>query len=115
MMNKLKKFLIQIKVELLLVLIGMLLLGVVVLASVLHSKNKTVEGLRQQLVLKSAKLDLEKIRLRYNASAEDIKQIREKKEEVKKELEDLQTKYAARLADSMTAEQIADKFREIGL
>lgn len=88
--------------------------AVAVLALLLRSRNKKLRELETSLQLRSAKLQLENVLIRNRIAAEDLQDLKNVKDEVKKELYQLEKQVEAKLASKMTAEEIVEKLNEVG-
>ncbi len=115
MLEKIKQFLAKAKVQGLLVAVGVLSAGLGLLSFVLSTKNKTIKDLRTELACKNAKLNFERVRIKHQVTAEEIKKLREEDACVRKELSAIEVQLTEKLSPDMTAEEIAAKFREIGI
>jgi hypothetical protein len=78
-------------------------------------KNKRVSILEQKVALLAAKLELEKVLVQYNISMDNLHALREKDEKIGASLRAIEESLLDRLPANMTPEEIAAKFREIGL
>jgi len=85
------------------------------LALVVKSKSKTIKDLQAQMALKSARLELEQVLLKHQATLDEVKALREKDNAISQEITLIETQLTKKLSPDMTAEQIAQKFREIGI
>jgi hypothetical protein len=97
------------------VIVGVLSACVAVIAFILHYKNKKITELETQLAIKSARLELEQVLLKYRTTLEEIKNLREKDNKVGTELAQIEIQLSKKLSEDLTAEQIAEKFKEIGI
>lgn len=96
-----------------------LLILVIILITVLilwwGRKNRRIKELENQLAVLTAKLQLEKLTWSYNTTMSELKGLREKDEKVGKEITQIEDSLANKLSPGMSAEDIAAKFKEIGI
>jgi len=78
-------------------------------------KNKKIKGLEQQLAVTRAKLSIERLEVKYNTDIEDLKRLKEKDKDIQEAIEKIEKSLEQKLKPDMTADEIAAKFREIGL
>lgn len=97
-------------VAVLVILVG----AVAILSWLLKAKNKKLIDLENDLQIKSAKLKLENILIKHQITAENLKNIKEVKDEIKAEICGLERQLDTKLAGTMTAEEIVAKLKEVG-
>ena len=78
-------------------------------------KNKKIRDLENQLAIIQARLQIERLVIYYNTTMGELKALMEKDVKVKEEIAKIETSLGERLKKGMTAEEIAAKFREIGI
>jgi hypothetical protein len=78
-------------------------------------KNRKIRGLEQQLAVTKAKLSIERLEVKYNTDIEDLKKLKEKDKDIQKDIEKIEESLEKKLKPEMSAEEIANKFKEIGL
>ena len=96
-----------------------LLILVVVVLSVLvfwwGRKNKKIRDLENQLAVAQARLQIERLVISYNTTVDELKALMAKDATVKAEIDKIEVSLGERLKPDMTAEEIAAKFKEIGI
>jgi hypothetical protein len=115
LLSTIKIFLSRAKVYSLWVIVGVLSICLATLALVVRSKSKSIKELQTQLALKTARLELEQVLLKYQATLDEIKELRNKDSQIGQELVVIETQLSKKLSEDLTAEEIAAKFREIGI
>lgn len=88
--------------------------AIAVLVFILRSKNKKLQDLETGLQLRSAKLRLENVLIKYRISTEDLKNIKDIKDDIKRDICQLERELEAKLNGKMTAEEIVAKLKEVG-
>lgn len=78
-------------------------------------KNKQIRKLEQQLAISKAKLHVERLEVKYNNDIAELKKLKDKDAKIKKEIEEIEKSLSKKLKPDMTAEEIAEKFKELGL
>ena len=86
-----------------------------ILAFAWYRKNKLIRKLEAELVVLRAKIKLERLAVKNEILVEDLKKLREEDLEVAEELKLIETSLEERLSKDLTAEEIAQKFRELGV
>ena len=96
-----------------------LLFIVIVLLSILvlwwGRKNRRIKALENELAVMNARLSVERITLAYNTKMDELAALKAKDDNVRGQLDKIQKSLEERLKPDMTAEEIAAKFRAIGL
>jgi len=96
-----------------------LLITVIVVLSILvfwwARKNKKVRSLENQIAILNAKIKIERLEIKYDSDMQDLRELKGKDVALTKELEAIENDLSVKLAQDMTAEEIAAKFMEIGL
>lgn len=77
-------------------------------------KNKKIRELQEQLAILKTKLQLERLTAKHDMLKEKLESLREQDETLTEELEDI-TFLSEELSETMTAEEISNKFNELGL
>lgn len=108
-------FLARAKLYSLWVTMGVLSVCLAILAFIVRSKSKTIKELQTQLALKTARLELEQVLLKYQTTLNEIKDLKEKDSKIGQELIAIETQFSKKLSEGLTAEEIAAKFKEIGI
>lgn len=78
-------------------------------------KNKKIRELERQLAISHAKLKVERLTIKYNATIEELNKLKELDNKIQEEIKAIETSLENKLKEDMTAEEIAEKFREIGI
>jgi hypothetical protein len=86
-----------------------------ILAFAWYRKNQRVRKLERELTFLRAKVKMEKLAAKYEVMTEELKDIRKEEAAVEENLVKIETSLKEKLKKDMTAEEIVDKFREIGL
>jgi hypothetical protein len=81
----------------------------------LSSKNRKIRRLENELRILKAKIDLEKLAIRYDIEKEELKELKEKDLEIRYDLEKIEENLYEKLKEDMSAEEIIKHFRKIGL
>jgi hypothetical protein len=115
MWNKIKKVGNWVKVNIKLVLILLAILFLVIFLLWLVSKNRKIKNLENQLMLLKAKFQMEKLSIKHNIAVEDLKSLTEKDEKLKKKLVKIEEKLNNKLKEDLSPEELAKKFKELGL
>ena len=96
-----------------------LVIAAVVILSILvfwwGRKNKQIRDLENQLAIIQARLQIERLVISYNTTVDELKALMAKDATVKDEIAKIEASLGERLKQDMTAEEIAAKFREIGI
>ena len=114
-MGSLSKALTWVKHNLKVVLFALFVILISILVISWGKKNKTIRELELQLAITQAKLKIEGLTVRYNTTIEDLHKLKEKDQKIKEEIEKIEQSLQTKLKDDMTAEEIAEKFKEIGI
>lgn len=80
-----------------------------------RSKIKKIDSLESKLYEMQARLQIERIAAKNDITVEEIKDLKEKDAAVAREIKAVEDSLKKRLPKDMTAEEIAQKFREVGL
>jgi cell division protein FtsB len=78
-------------------------------------KNSKIRSLENQLAILTAKVKIEKLAMQYDAKVAELKTLKEKDDKLSADIASIETSLTTRLRQDMTAEEIAAKFREIGI
>ena len=82
---------------------------------IFKSKVRTIRRLEGELYATKAKIKLEKIAAKYDVTLVELKDLKKKDKEVEKEIFEIEKNLENKLKEDMTAEEIAEKFRELGI
>lgn len=115
MWNTLKTFFARVKVYSFWIVTCAFSIGLTVVSFIISSKNKKIRELQSQVALQTARLELEQVLLKHQATLDEVRRLREADCQVHDELKQIEDQLAKRLSPDMTAEQIAAKFREVGI
>ena len=99
--------------KLLLLVLALVLVAVITIAW--GFRNRTVRKLRRELALLQTQIKLEKIQRKYDANLEQIAAVREQNSRVEAELAEIETGLSHKLEGDLSADEIADRFRGLGL
>jgi len=99
--------------KILFLIIGVILFSVLVIWW--GKKNKSIRSLQRKIAYLQTRLKLEKIQMKYDMNMAELAKVREDNDSVREELEKIEEDLSTKLADDLTAEEIAQKFRELGL
>ena len=100
-------------VKLFLLILGIILFVVLVLWW--GHKNKMIRSLKNKLAIAQAKLKIEKLAGKYDATMDDLKGLKEKDKKISDEIAVIEKSLEERLKPDMTAEEIVAAFKKIGL
>lgn len=78
-------------------------------------KNQRIRSLENQLAILKAKLKIETLQIKYETEQDKLKDLRAKDMQLNKELDTIEQSLTERLKEKMTAEEIAAKFKELGI
>jgi hypothetical protein len=78
-------------------------------------KNRKIKALENQLAILNAKLKIEKLVLTYNTQVAELVKLREQDKKVNEDIVKIEASLETKLTPDMTAEQIADIFRKLGV
>ena len=80
-----------------------------------YRKNKTIRRLELQLSLIRAKHKIDRIIIKYETNVQELNELRKKDKALDTEISKIENELKKKLDSDMTAEEIAQKFREIGV
>jgi predicted nucleic acid-binding Zn-ribbon protein len=80
-----------------------------------YQKNKKIRRLKRDLSLSKTRYKLQKIADQYHATTEKLEDLRNEDEKLDKEIVKIEEKLQKELSPDMTAEEIAQKFKELGM
>jgi hypothetical protein len=86
-----------------------------ILAFAWYRKNKTIRKLEAELVILRAKVKLERLAVKNEVLVEDLNKLKKEDLEVAEEISIIEKSLEERLSKDLTAEEIAQKFRELGV
>jgi len=101
------------RTKILFLIIGVILLFVLVIWW--GRKNKRVRSLQRKIAYLNTKLKLEKIQMKYDMNMEELSAVREQNEHVREDLDKIEKDLSNKIEGELTAEEIANKFKELGL
>ena len=78
-------------------------------------KNRKIRKLEQKLAISKAKLHIERLEVKYDNDIAELKKLKEKDEKISTEIASIEESLRNKLKTDMTAEEVAEKFKEIGL
>ena len=78
-------------------------------------KNRKIRALENQLAILVAKSKIERLEIKYNKNIHELTKLKEQDAVLTTELDTLEHSLKIRLAADMTADEIAEKFRDLGL
>jgi hypothetical protein len=78
-------------------------------------KNRKIRGLKNKLATLQAKLQIQKLVGKYDATIDDLKELREKDKKVQKEIVAIEKSLEKKLKPDMTADEIVAEFKKIGI
>lgn len=82
---------------------------------IFKSKVRTIRRLEGELYATKAKIKLEKIAAKYDVTLVELKELKKKDKKVEEEVSKIEKNLEDKLKEDMTIEEIAEKFREIGI
>ena len=94
---------------------GVLLLGSVTVAIGWHVKNKKIDDLQYQLAISQAKWRIETLASAYKVTVIELNELRKKDVDLDKQIFVVENFLNKKLQSAMTAEEIVQKFKEIGI
>jgi len=98
-----------------LVMVIACLVMIIIVGIMIGSKNKLIRSLEQKLSILQAKIKIEKLQIQYDMTMDEINKKKEEDVVLRKEIENIEEQLSKRLEGELSAEEIANKFREIGL
>lgn len=78
-------------------------------------KNRKIRGLEQLLAITKAKLSIERLEVKYDTDMGALRELQDKDEGIRNAIKKIEESLEQKLKPEMSAEEIASKFREIGL
>jgi len=78
-------------------------------------RNKSIRALQRKISYLQAKLKIEKLQMKYDMNMEELVSVRDQNEHVREDLKKIEDDLVAKFEKDLTAEEIAQKFRELGL
>ena len=81
----------------------------------ISNKNKKIRSLENNLRILKAKIDLEKLALKNEVKVEELKELKKENDVVKEELNKIEKNLQEKLENTLSAEEIVKKFKELGL
>lgn len=94
---------------------GLAIIGSVIVVVGWHVKNKKIDDLQYQLALSQAKFRIEALASEYKVTIAELNELRQKDIALDKQIFIVETFLNKKLQSGMTAEEIAQKFKEIGI
>lgn len=79
------------------------------------NKNRKIRELETKLAILKAKITIEKLVAKYETTMSELAELRSKDKKVNEELQSIEKSLEEKLKPDMTAEEIAEKFKELGL
>ena len=98
-----------------LILLGVAVVLFFIFLAWLRGKNKRIKELENTLASLQAKLELERLSLRYNTEINNLTRLKEEDTLLRDKLKAIEDKYVEKVDPLMTAEEIAAKFNEMGI
>lgn len=99
--------------KILFLFIGVILLFILVVWW--GKRNRSIRALQRKISLLNTKLKLEKVQAKYDMNMVELQQVREQNDHVREDLDKIEEDLNKQLEGDLTAEEIAAKFRELGL
>lgn len=112
--SSIKKALVWIKLNIKWIALILCLVFVSVLLLVARKRGKKVDFLLTELATLRAKIQIEKLAAKNDVLVEDLKEIKEKDESVRKEIEKIEITLVGSL-ENLSTKEIAEKFKELGI
>jgi len=100
-------------IKLVLFIIFFILMSILVISW--GSKNKKIRELERQLAISHAKLKVERLTIKYDTTIKELNKLREQDKQIEEAINAIGTSLENKLKEDMTAEEIVEKFREIGI
>ena len=98
-----------------LILSGFVVIGSVIVAVGWHLKNKKIDDLQYQLAISQAKFRIEALASAYKVTIAELNELRKQDLELDKQIATVEKFLDQKLQGSMTADEIVQKFKEIGI
>jgi len=94
---------------------GLLVVGSLLAAIVWHLKNKKIDDLQYQVAINQARLRIETLASAYKTTINELNELRKKDVVLDKQVTVIEDFLNRKLKSGMTVEEIAQKFKEIGI
>lgn len=94
---------------------GFAVLGSVIIAVGWHVKNKKIDDLTYQLAISQTRYRIEALASQYKTTIADLNELRKKDLDLDKQIALVEAFLNQKLRSGMTVEEIAEKFKEIGI
>jgi LPXTG-motif cell wall-anchored protein len=98
-----------------LVLIGLGLMFIGILVLLWRHKNSTIKRLQCELFIAHSKIQIQDLAKKYVVSMTQFMTLREHDKELDSALEKIEKDLAEKVDPTMTAEEIAERFRKLGV
>ena len=96
-----------------------LLVLVIVILSVLvfwwGRKNKKIRALENQIAILRARLQIERLEIKYDTDMAELRELQKKDKEISSDIYEIEKSLETKLKPDMTADEIIAKFKEIGI
>ena len=97
------------------VLLGSFAVAVLILSLIWGSKNRKIRSLENQLALMNARLQIDKLLIEYSIGIKELTKLRAEEQKVADKIKAIEASLTAKLAPDMTAEQIVEQFKKLGI
>ena len=104
---------IQVNLKLVLLIIAFTTLAIFIFW--LSGKNRKIRALENSLRILKAKIDVERLSIKYDTEVENLKELKEQDTEIRYELNKIEKDLKEKLKGDLTADEIIRKFKELGL
>lgn len=94
---------------------GLAVLGSVIIAVGWHLKNKKIDELQYQLAISQTKFRIESLAAQYKTTILELNELRKTDLSLDKQIASVEVFLNQKLKSGMTVEEIAQKFKEIGI
>lgn len=112
--SSIKRAFVWIKLNIKWIALILCLIFVSVLLLIARNRGKKIDSLLTELATLKAKIQIEKLAAKNDVLVEDLGALKEKDEKMRKEIEKIEASLSSSLGN-LSAKEIAEKFKEIGI
>jgi hypothetical protein len=78
-------------------------------------KNRKIRALQNKLAILNAKLNVERLEVKYDLEIAELRKLKEKEKNIRDDIDKIEKSLETKLKPDMTADEIIAKFKEIGI
>jgi len=78
-------------------------------------KNRKIRALQNRLAILTARLNIERLEIKYDLDMQELKRLKEKEKDIRDDIDKIERSLEKKLKPDMTADEIIAKFKEIGI